>query len=161
GAPMDEDVDRNHQRTYARYPLTLVKGEGIRVWDSEGKEYLDFMAGIAVSTIGHCNRELGDAIMRQFSQLDHVSNFFANEPQMRLAKWLVEHSPCDRAFFCNSGAEANEGACKLARKYAHAVLKIEEPVILTALNSFHGRTFGMIAATGQEKVRKGFAPLAP
>ena len=147
--------------TYGRFPLALERGEGCRVWDTEGREYLDFVAGIATCTLGHAHPALVETVSRQIKTLHHVSNLYYIPPQGNLAKWLVEHSCADRAFFCNSGAEANEGAIKLARKYAHTVLNIEEPVILTARASFHGRTLATITATGQPKYQQNFDPLVP
>jgi len=147
--------------SYARFPLTLERGEGCRVWDSEGRSYLDFVAGIATCTLGHAHPTMVEAVTRQIQKLHHVSNLFYIPEQGELAKWLVEHSCADRVFFCNSGAEANEGAIKLARKYAHTVLGIDTPVILTAHASFHGRTLATLTATGQPKYQKNFDPLVP
>ncbi|MGA9378143.1 MAG: aspartate aminotransferase family protein [Phormidium sp.] len=147
--------------TYGRFPLMLEKGEGCRVWDNEGREYLDFVAGIATCTLGHAHPAMVETVTKQIKTLHHVSNLYYNSLQGLLAQWLVEHSCADRAFFCNSGAEANEGAIKLARKYGHTVLKIDEPVILTANASFHGRTLATITATGQPKYQKYFDPLVP
>jgi acetylornithine aminotransferase len=147
--------------TYARFPIALERGAGCRVWDTEGREYLDFVAGIATCTLGHAHRALVETVTRQIQTLHHVSNLFYIPVQGELAKWLIEHSCAERVFFCNSGAEANEGAIKLARKYAHKVLKIDEPVILTANESFHGRTLATITATGQPKYQKDFSPLVP
>ena len=147
--------------TYGRFPLALDRGEGCRVWDTEGREYLDFVAGIATCTLGHAHPALVKTVTEQIGKLHHVSNLYYIPEQGALAKWLVEHSCGDRAFFCNSGAEANEGAIKLARKYAHTVLNIDDPVILTAKASFHGRTLATITATGQAKYQKGFSPLVP
>ncbi|GAC1459048.1 MAG: aspartate aminotransferase family protein [Chamaesiphon sp.] len=147
--------------TYGRFPLALERGEGCRVWDTEGREYLDFVAGIATCTLGHAHPALVETVTRQIQTLHHVSNLYYIPVQGELAKWLIEHSCADRAFFCNSGAEANEGAIKLARKYAHTVLGIQEPVILTAHASFHGRTLATITATGQPKYQQNFAPLVP
>ncbi|HBQ97474.1 MAG TPA: aspartate aminotransferase family protein, partial [Cyanobacteria bacterium UBA11691] len=123
--------------------------------------YLDFVPGIATCTLGHAHPALVETVVQQISKLHHVSNLYYIEEQGALAKWLVEHSCADRAFFCNSGAEANEGAIKLARKYAHTVLQIEDPIILTAKASFHGRTLATVTATGQAKYQKGFSPLVP
>ncbi|MCY7323618.1 MAG: aspartate aminotransferase family protein [Phormidesmis sp. CAN_BIN36] len=145
--------------TYGRFPLTLERGSGCRVWDDQGREYLDFVAGIATCTLGHAHPAMVAAVTQQIQTLHHVSNLYYIPQQGELAKWLVEHSCADRAFFCNSGAEANEGAIKLARKYAHTVLNIENPIILTAHASFHGRTLATITATGQPKYQQGFAPL--
>ncbi|ASC70237.1 Glutamate-1-semialdehyde 2,1-aminomutase [Halomicronema hongdechloris C2206] len=147
--------------TYGRFPIALVRGEGCRVWDSEGRSYLDFVSGIATCTLGHAHPAMVKAITGQIQRLHHVSNLYYIPEQGALAQWLVEHSCADRAFFCNSGAEANEGAIKLARKYAHLHRGIEQPVILTAHASFHGRTLATITATGQPKYQKHFAPLVP
>jgi acetylornithine/N-succinyldiaminopimelate aminotransferase len=145
--------------TYARFPIALERGEGCRVWDSTGKEYLDFVAGIATCTLGHAHPAMVKAVTEQIQTLHHASNLFYFAPQGQLAKWLVQNSCADKAFFCNSGAEANEGAIKLARKYAHTKLGIEDPLILTANASFHGRTLATVTATGQPKYHKNFAPL--
>nr|WP_199290472.1 aspartate aminotransferase family protein [Leptolyngbya sp. FACHB-36] len=147
--------------TYARYPIALERGTGCRVWDTEGREYLDFVAGIATCTLGHAHPAMIQAVTEQIKTLHHVSNLYYVPVQGELAKWLVEHSCADHVFFCNSGAEANEGAIKLARKYAHTVLNIDDPVIITAHASFHGRTLATITATGQPKYQKGFSPLMP
>ncbi len=147
--------------TYGRYPIALEKGSGCRVWDTDGKEYLDFVAGIATCTLGHAHPVMVETVTQQIQTLHHVSNLYYVPAQGALAKWLVDHSCADRAFFCNSGAEANEGAIKLARKYAHTVLNIQDPVIITAHASFHGRTLATITATGQPKYQKGFSPLMP
>ena len=141
--------------TYKRAPLVLVKGKGTRVWDSEGKEYLDFVAGIAVNGLGHCHPKVVKAIRKQVSQLMHISNLYYIEPQVKLAKLLAENSFGDKSFFCNSGAEAVEAAIKLSRKYG----KGERYEILCMEGSFHGRTLATLTATGQEKYRKGYAPL--
>ena len=137
-----------------RFPIALERGHGCLVWDTEGKEYLDFVAGIATCTLGHAHPSLIAAVTNQIQKLHHVSNLYYIPEQGELARWLVEHSCADRAFFCNSGAEANEAAIKLARKYAHTVLEIEKPIILTANASFHGRTLATITATGQPKYQK-------
>ena len=147
--------------TYSRFPITLERGEGCRVWDSEGREYLDFVAGIATCTLGHAHPTMVEAVTQQIKTLHHVSNLYYIPQQGALAQWLVDHSCADRAFFCNSGAEANEGAIKLARKYAHTELGIDEPVIITANASFHGRTLATVTATGQPKYQKNFNPLVP
>ena len=145
--------------TYGRFPIALDRGEGCRVWDTEGRSYLDFVAGIATCTLGHGHPALVKALTEQIAKLHHVSNLYYVPEQGELAAWLVAHSCADRVFFCNSGAEANEGAIKLARKYAHTVLNIEEPVIITAQASFHGRTLATVTATGQPKYHQGFTPL--
>lgn len=147
--------------TYNRFPVALVKGRGTKVYDSDGREYLDFMAGIAVNNLGHCHPKVTVAIQKQAQRLLHVSNYFQIEPQIKLAKLLVEHSFADKVFFCNSGAEANEAAIKLARRYSKQKYGEHKHGIITALGSFHGRTMGAIAATGQEKFHKGFTPLVP
>ncbi|MEH1782440.1 MAG: aspartate aminotransferase family protein [Nostoc sp.] len=147
--------------TYGRFPLALERGAGCRVWDTQGGEYLDFVAGIATCTLGHAHPAMVEAVTRQIQKLHHVSNLYYIPEQGELAKWLVNHSCADRVFFCNSGAEANEAAIKLARKYAHTVLDIEKPIILTANASFHGRTLATITATGQPKYQKYFDPLVP
>lgn len=141
--------------SYGRYPLALVRGQGARVWDAEGKEYLDFGGGIAVNALGHAHPAVVQAIARQAQTLIHTSNLYYTEPQGRLAQRLVELVGEGKCFFCNSGGEANEALFKLARKFGHDSGRYE---ILTALNSFHGRTLAGIAATGQDKVKKGFDP---
>jgi len=156
-----ERFDRYVMTTYGRFPIALEKGAGCRVWDTEGREYLDFVAGIATCTLGHAHPVAIETVTQQMQTLHHVSNLYYNRPQGDLAEWLVEHSCADRAFFCNSGAEANEGAIKLIRKYAHTVRHIEDPIILTAKASFHGRTVATITATGQPKYQKNFSPLVP
>ena len=145
-------------QTYARFPIALVKGKGTRVWDADGKEYLDFAAGIAVNSLGHCHPAVARAVADQVDTLLHVSNLYHIEPQARLAKALCEHSFADRVFFCNSGAEANEAAIKLARRYGSEQARGRNEVI-TAFNSFHGRTLATMTATGQEKIRLGYDPL--
>ena len=155
------EFDEYVMKTYTRYPITLERGSGCRVWDTEGREYLDFVAGIATCTLGHAHPAMVEAVTKQIQTLHHVSNLYYTAAQGLLAKWLVENSCADRAFFCNSGAEANEGAIKLARKYAHTVRGIADPVIITAHASFHGRTLATITATGQPKYQQGFSPLVP
>jgi acetylornithine/N-succinyldiaminopimelate aminotransferase len=161
--PFDrEEFDTYVMNTYGRFPIAIEKGEGCRLWDTEGREYLDFVAGIATCTLGHAHKALIETVSQQIQKLHHVSNLFYIQEQGELAKWIVEHSCGDRVFFCNSGAEANEAAIKLVRKYAHTVLDfLEQPVILTANASFHGRTLATITATGQPKYQKDFAPLVP
>ena len=148
-------------QNYGRFPIVLVKGEGCRVWDVEGKEYLDFVAGIGVCNLGHCYPKVVQAIREQAEKLLHVSNLYHIEPQIQLARILVEHSFADRVFFCNSGTEANEAAIKLARKYSQDKFGSGRHEIISLLKSFHGRTLGALAATGQEKFHKGFEPLLP
>lgn len=157
-----DSFDTYVMNTYSRFPIAITKGQGCRLWDTEGKEYLDFVAGIATCTLGHAHPALIDVVSQQIQKLHHVSNLFYIPEQGDLAKWIVEHSCADRVFFCNSGAEANEAAIKLIRKYAHTVLDfLEQPVILTAKDSFHGRTLATVTATGQPKYQKDFAPLVP
>ncbi len=153
--------DRCVMPTYGRFPLAIARGEGCRLWDTDGNSYLDFVAGIATCTLGHAHPALVDAVTQQIRTLHHVSNLYYIPQQGDLAQWLTQNSCADFAFFCNSGAEANEGAIKLARKYAHTVLNIQNPVILTANASFHGRTLATVTATGQPKYQKNFSPLMP
>ena len=152
--------DASVMKTYGRFPIAMEKGAGCRLWDTDGKEYLDFVAGIATCTLGHAHPALIEAVTTQIKKLHHVSNLYYIPEQGQLAEWLVNHSCADKVFFCNSGAEANEAAIKLVRKYAQTVLQdVQQPVILTAKASFHGRTLATITATGQEKYQKGFEPL--
>ncbi len=146
-------------QTYARYPITLVKGEGSRLWDDQGKEYLDFMSGLAVTNLGHVPPKVKEALVAQLGELWHVSNIYHIPNQEKLARLLTDNSCADAAFFCNSGAEANEAAIKLARRYNRKVLGNERYEIITFLQSFHGRTLATLTATGQDKVKDGFAPL--
>jgi len=147
--------------TYARLPLVLEKGEGAVVTDIEGKTYLDFVSGIAVNSLGHCDTQLIDRLKAQSETLLHVSNLYYNLPQIELATCLVDHSFADKVFFCNSGAEAVEAAIKLARKFAHEQMSGERFEIITAEQSFHGRTMAALSATGQTKYHQGFEPLLP
>jgi acetylornithine/N-succinyldiaminopimelate aminotransferase len=147
--------------TYGERPISIVRGEGAYVWDAEGKRYLDFVAGIATLNVGHCHPKVVEAIADQTRKLIHVSNLYYIEPQAKLAKRLVELSFADKCFFCNSGAEANEAAIKLARKYSKENLGKDKFEIITMRQSFHGRTMTTITATGQEKYHKGFEPLSP
>src|SRR5713101_5520495 len=143
---------------YQRAPIAIVRGDGCRVWDADGKQYLDFFASTVVTALGHAHPAVTQAIAEQAGKILHVSNLHHSEPQAVLAELLCSGSFADRVFLCNSGAEANEAAIKLARKYGaeHAEGRFE---VLTALGSFHGRTIATITATGQEKVRRGFQPL--
>ena len=145
--------------TYNRYPLTLVRGKGCWVRDHKGDRYLDAVAGIATCTLGHSNRAMRRALKDQLSRLQHVSNLYQIPEQEELARWLVNNSCADSVFFCNSGAEANEAAIKLARKHGHQRRGIERPVILTAAASFHGRTLAAVSATGQPRYHVGFEPM--
>lgn len=142
--------------TYKRFPVALVRGQGCRVWDAEGNEYLDFLAGLAVNAVGHCHPRVVEAVQQQAARLFHVSNLYYIEPQAQLARLLTEISPMEKVFFCNSGAEANEAAIKLARLWGNKRGRFR---ILTAHRSFHGRTLATITATGQPKYQKGFEPL--
>lgn len=143
---------------FKRFPVMLVRGEGAWVWDDQGKGYLDFIGGWAANSLGHCHPVVLEALTEQAGKLIHTSNQVYTQPQLELAQLLVEHSCLDRAFFCNSGAEANEAAVKLARKYGKLHLGGAFEVI-SALNSFHGRTLAMVAATGQAKFQEPFTPL--
>jgi predicted acetylornithine/succinylornithine family transaminase len=155
------DSQKYLANTYSRYPLVLVRGQGCKVWSSDGREYLDFVAGLAVCNLGHCHPKVVQAIQNQCGKLIHVSNFYHIEPQIELAKLLVENSFADKVFFCNSGAEANEAAMKLAKKYAKDTGRTEGFEVITMKKSFHGRTMLTMSATGQEKIQKGFEPLVP
>ena len=145
--------------TYGRFPLSLTRGNGCWVEDDQGVRYLDAVAGIATCTLGHSDRAMRKALNRQLRRLQHVSNLYEIPEQIELASWLVHHSCADSVFFCNSGAEANEAAIKLARKHGHTVRGIERPVILTARASFHGRTLAAVSATGQPRYHQGFEPM--
>ncbi|RLL53587.1 acetylornithine transaminase [Mariprofundus sp. EBB-1] len=146
--------------TYARFPLTLVRGKGSRVWDEKDNSYLDFIAGIAVNTLGHANPAMTKAIAQQASEMLHCSNLFHIPKQQLLADQLTSLSGLDAAFFCNSGAEANEAAIKLARKYFYDQ-NSPRRAIISATQSFHGRLLSTLTATGQDKVKIGFDPLPP
>jgi len=145
--------------TYGRFPIALVKGKGSYVWDAGGKQYLDFVAGIAVCDLGHCPDELQQVIKEQAGLLWHVSNLYWIEPQVKLAEKLTAITGLDKAFFCNSGAEANEAAIKLVRKYFYRKKEAERNQIIVFKESFHGRTLATVTATGQTKYQEGFAPL--
>jgi len=151
-----ELFSKNVVPTYARFDLALARGSGSYLWDVNGRRYLDLGGGIAVCALGHANEEITQALIEQSQKLVHVSNLYYHEPQGRLAQQIVKHLAPGKVFFCNSGAEANEGLYKLARKFGHDEGRFE---ILTAINSFHGRTLAGISATGQEKVKKGFEPM--
>ncbi len=156
-----DDSKRYLMNTYNRSPIVLRKGRGMKVWDANGKEYLDFLGGIAVNCLGHCHPRVVIALQKQAQRLLHVSNLYHIEPQIKLAKLLVNLSFADKAFFCNSGAEAVEGAIKLARKYSKDHFSPRRFDIITAYSSFHGRTMAALSATGQERLQKGFEPLVP
>lgn len=156
---MKTEQSTNHlMQNYARFPLTLVKGEGVRVWDEQGKSYLDFVAGIAVNALGHAHPAMIDTISKQAATMLHCSNLYHIPQQIELANRLCALSGLGQAFFCNSGAEANEAAIKLARKFFFDQ-GISRYSVITATQSFHGRTMQTLAATGQDKVKHGFAPL--
>ncbi len=154
--PAKKKADKYHFNLYNRYPITLVKGKGSKVWDDERNEYIDALAGIAVNSLGHCHPRIVKAIQKQSGKLMHTSNFYYNEPQSDLAEKLVKVSGMDRAFFCNSGAEAVEGAIKLARRYSY--LRGKTGTILSMEQAFHGRTLATITM-GKDKYREGYDPL--
>jgi acetylornithine aminotransferase len=154
-----EKADKYIMKTYGRYPLVPVRGEGCYLWDADGKRYLDFLAGVAVNNLGHCHPRVVEALRKQSAEMIHCSNYYHIPNQIELAELLCEHSFADRAFFCNSGAEANEAAIKLARKYSREKFGPDRYEIITAISSFHGRTMATVSATGQEKVQKFFDPL--
>src|SRR2546429_4190919 len=145
----------------SRAPLVLVRGDGMRVWDTDGREYLDFGAGLAVTALGHSHSRVTGAIREAAATLLHVSNLYHNVPQIHLAKLLCEHSFADLAYFANSRAEANEAAIKMARKYAKERFSTDRYEIIATHNSFHGRTMATVTATGQPKYHHGFEPLVP
>jgi len=147
--------------TYARFPITLVKGQGSWLWDDQGNKYLDFMCGLAVTNLGHVPAQVKEALVKQLDELWHVSNLFRIPGQEEAARLLTENSHAGAVFFCNSGAEANEAAIKLARRYNKNVLKNGRYEIITFKQSFHGRTLATLTATGQDKVKDGFDPLPP
>ncbi len=150
--------EKNVIPSYARFDITLSHGAGSYVWDITGKRYLDYAGGIAVLALGHAHPELTQALIEQSQKLTHTSNLYFHEPQGRLAESIVSLVGPGKVFFCNSGGEANEGLFKLARKFGHDEGRFE---IITAVNSFHGRTLAGISATGQDKVKKGFEPMVP
>ncbi len=157
-----EWIDKGNKylaNTYKRFPLGIAKGEGCWLWDMTGRRYLDFLSGIAVCNLGHANKNVGDAVAAQVRKLLHVSNLFYTEGQVKAAQLLVEHSFGDKVFFCNSGAEANEAAIKLARRYSWKNHGIGRSEIIAMENSFHGRTIATLSATGQKKFHVGFEPL--
>lgn len=153
------ELERKYlMNTFKRLPVVLVRGQGARVWDDKGKEYLDFIGGLAVDVLGHSHPEVASAIAEQAHTLIQTSNLVYSVPQIRLAELLIENSCFDKVFFCNSGAEANEGALKLARRYGKLHLGGAYEVI-TAMGSFHGRTLAMVAATGQPRFQEPYTPL--
>ncbi len=152
------EIDKkNYLQTFGRYPITLDYGKGSRVWDVEGKEYVDALAGIAVNAVGHNHPVLVKQLQEQVTKLMHISNFYLSKPQAELSKKLVDLSGLDRVFFSNSGAESVEGAIKIARKYAHSIGRGGE--IISFTGSFHGRTMATIAATGNKQMQEGFEPI--
>ncbi|MBF0241097.1 MAG: acetylornithine transaminase [Desulfamplus sp.] len=154
-----EKTDKYVFNTYGRIKKVFVKGEGSTLWDQDGKKYTDFLAGIAVCSLGHSHPAVTETISRQAATLVHVSNLYYTEPQAELAKMLVEKSFADRAFFANSGAEANEAAIKLARRYFNQKEGNRRYKIISMKQSFHGRTMATLTATGQDKIKHGFEPL--
>jgi len=155
-----ERSDKVIMKTYGRYPIVPVRGEGCHLWDADGKEYLDFLAGVAVNNLGHCHPKVVKALQEQAATMIHCSNYYQIPQQIELAELLCSHCFADKAFFCNSGAEANEAAIKLARKYSRETFDNPERYgIITAAESFHGRTMATVSATGQEKVQRFFDPL--
>jgi acetylornithine/N-succinyldiaminopimelate aminotransferase len=156
-----ERADQVIMNTYGRQPLVLVRGEGCRVWDDAGKEYLDFVSGLAVVNLGHAHPDVAQAAAAQLTKLVHVSNIYYTTPMVELAEALVRLSFADRVFFANSGAEVNEGAIKLVRRYSRERYGEGRHHIICTENSFHGRTFGALSATGQSKFWQGFDPLLP
>ena len=154
-------TERHVAHTIGRYPIALVKGKGMHVWDASGNKYLDFVAGVAVNSLGHCHPAVVRAIRKQAGQLIHVSNWFHIEPQAQLAAEITRLSFGGKVFFCNSGTEANEGAIKLARRYYVDQEQKHKSEIITTYKAFHGRTLGAMSATPQDKIQKGFGPLVP
>ena len=153
---LHQEDKKNYLPTFNRLPLAFIKGKGSRLWDADGKEYIDLLAGIAVNNVGHCHPKVVKAISDQARELMHISNFFVSPPQVALSKLLVDITQMDHVFLTNSGAESVEGAIKIARKHAHS--KGKGGLILSMENSFHGRTLATIA-TGQAKYQNGFAPI--
>ncbi|QTA80278.1 Acetylornithine aminotransferase [Desulfonema limicola] len=160
---MNKDIikksDKAITATYTRPSIVIEKGQGCTLWDTEGRAYTDFLAGIAVCNLGHAHPEIAKALCNQAHTLFHVSNLYYTIPQTELASWLTEHSFADRVFFCNSGAEANEAAIKIARRYFYEKGEFHRYRIVTAEKSFHGRTMATLSATGQDKIKKGFSPI--
>ena len=154
-------ADKCIMGTYRRYPVVFTRGRGMKLWDSEGREYLDFVAGIAVCSLGHAHPAVTRAMQEQAERLVHVSNLYYIEAQIEYARLLTENCALKKVFFCNSGAEANEGAIKLARKFGNDASGGMRNEIISMTASFHGRTMATITATGQEKFQHGFHPLLP
>jgi len=147
--------------TYKYFPIVIDRGEGCYLWDSDGKKYLDFVSGIAVNSLGYANNEYIENLSSQLKKFSHCSNLYYNQPQIELAKTLAQNSAFDKVFFCNSGAEAVEASLKLARKYGKKSHGDHCREVISFKNSFHGRTYGAVSLTGQEKYQKGFEPLVP
>ena len=145
--------------TYNRFNITFKKGKGCWLWDKNGNKYLDAVSGIATCSLGHSNDALRRSLSKQLKKIQHVSNLYHIEEQTKLSEWLTENSCAEAAFFCNSGAEANEAAIKLIRKYGSKITNNKQSIILAAESSFHGRTFAALSATGQPKYHQGFEPL--
>lgn len=156
---IQKEEERLLFKTYGRYPLAVARGLGSRLWDTDGKEYVDLLAGIAVTGIGHCRPEIVEVLAAQANKLVHVSNLFYQEEQLALARRLLGTAHFDKVFFCNSGAEANEAAIKLARRYQQRVKNNKAYEVITFEGCFHGRTLATVAATGQAKFQDGFAPI--
>ncbi|MBU1181499.1 MAG: acetylornithine transaminase [Proteobacteria bacterium] len=154
-----EKAEKVIAATYKRPPIVIEKGKGCMLWDTEGKSYIDFVAGVAVCSLGHAHPRVVKALCSQADLLFHVSNLYYTIPQVELASMLVKNSFADRVFFCNSGAEANEAAIKLARKYFKDKGENDRYRIISMEKSFHGRTMGTLSATGQDKIKKGYAPV--
>jgi len=153
-----QKADQVIAKTYKRFPVVIEKGQGCMLWDKDGKSYVDFVAGIAVCNLGHAHPRIAKAISKQAGILVHTSNLYYTVPQVKLAAWLTKNSFADRVFFCNSGAEANEAAIKLARKHFKEKGENNRFRIISMEKSFHGRTMATLSATGQEKIRRGFEP---
>jgi len=154
-----ERADKVLMQTYARTPVVFERGRGAELWDAEGRAYLDFVAGIAVCNLGHAHPQVAQAVADQALRLVHTSNLYYTLPMIELAEELISACFADRVFFCNSGAEANEGAIKLARKYFKDRGQPQRFKVITMLGSFHGRTLATLTATGQDKIKQGFEPL--
>ena len=154
-------TDKHVAGNYGRFPIALVKGKGSRVWDKSGKQYVDFVSGLAVDNLGHCHPSVVSAIKKQAGKLIHISNLYHIELQSQLAEKLTSLSFADKVFFCNSGTEANESAIKLARKYFFDQGQPRKTEIITMHNSFHGRTLGSLSATAQTNLHVGFKPVLP
>lgn len=157
--PTREDFDTYMLPNYSPQRVIPVRGQGSRLWDQGGTEYIDFAGGIAVNALGHCHPALVDALKSQADQLWHLSNVYTNEPALRLSRKLVENTFADKVFFCNSGGEANEAALKLARRYAHDHYGAEKDTIVSFRQSFHGRTWFTVSVGGQKKYTQGFGPI--